>query len=83
MTTENEKPVFWNCADGEELHHTDPDDAVECYLNNSWPKTLEMVTLKGYARDPVPANSVDHLLGEEGGPLRAVLKQLAEQARGR
>jgi hypothetical protein len=29
-----EDPVFWDCADGEELHHTDPDDAIECYLNN-------------------------------------------------
>ena len=73
-----EDPVFWDCADGEELHHTDPDDAVECYLNNRFPQLPETVTLTGYAPDEVPPDAVDHLLGEEGGPLRAVLDALPE-----
>jgi hypothetical protein len=74
----DEKPVFWDCADGEELHHTDPDDAIECHLNNWFPRVPETVTLTGYTHDVVPIDAVDHLLGEEGGPLRAVLDALQE-----
>ena len=59
----DEKPVFWDCADGEELHHTDPDDAIECHLNNWFPRVPETVTLTGYTHDVVPIDAVDHLLG--------------------
>ena len=74
----DEKPVFWDCADGEELHHTDPDDAIECHLNNWFPRVPETVTLTGYTHDVVPIDAVDHLLGSDGGPLRAVLDALQE-----
>ncbi len=69
--------IFWSCEDGcESLRHTDPDEAVQDYLEGINPEyTPRALTLYGYARMPVSLDAEDvlgrvlEMLDDEyGGP---------------
>jgi hypothetical protein len=64
--------VYWDCDDGaESLTWTDPDEAVERYLDDIHPELPEALTVHGYARMAVSADGAD--------PLDRVLEHIDEE----
>jgi hypothetical protein len=76
VKTQDRKPVFFTCdQDEERLTFTDPDEAIENYLDDLDDPLPEEVTVYGFA--PIQATrSVDAIAG---GHLEALLESLDEE----
>ncbi len=64
MNDEKREIAFWAVGDPVNLQYTDPDEAVEMYLDgldDEWPETVELV---GYSRMKVTSGSFDEWILE-------------------